>query len=215
MISRANFLKVAAYIDSIVGRKSTELDFINPYTFAVSVILSAQATDKGVNKATPALFAVADTPDKMLELGYDGLREYVKSINFYNNKSKLIIAMSEKLLSDYGGILPMDRNELEKLPGIGRKSANVIMNEMAGAPTIAVDTHVLRLSQRLDFAAAGAGPLEVEESLEKLTPPEDKPFVSNWFVLFGRYHCTAKKPKCAECGLHAYCGYWKEVSSKI
>jgi endonuclease-3 len=210
MISRAKFALVLEYLDKLIGRKTTELSHANPFTFAVAVILSAQMTDKGVNKATPALFAIADTPEKMTALGLEGIREYVKSINFHNNKAKSVLAMSEKLVSDFGGVLPMDRDLLETLPGIGRKSANVIMNEMAGAPTIGVDTHVLRLSQRLGFAPSDrAGPREVEDALEKLTPQELKPYVSNWLVLFGRYHCKAKRPDCAPCGLKKLCRYYK------
>jgi endonuclease-3 len=213
MISRAKFAKILAYLDALIGQRKSELDYSNPFTFAVAVLLSAQATDKGVNKATPSLFAAADTPAKMTALGLNGIRERIKSINFYNNKARNILAMSEKLVADYGGILPLDRDALETLPGIGRKSANVIMNELAGAPTIGVDTHVLRLSQRLGFAPSEkAGPLEVEAALERLTPDHLKPFVSNWLVILGRYHCKAKKPDCAGCGLKDLCRYYKAAA---
>ncbi|MDR3126153.1 MAG: endonuclease III [Rickettsiales bacterium] len=210
MISRANFCRVLEYLEGLIGRRATELYYANPFTFAVAVILSAQMTDKGVNRAAPGLFAIADTPEKMVALGLDGIRERIRSINFYNNKAKSILALSERLVKDFKGELPLGRDVLETLPGIGRKSANVIMNEMAGAPTIGVDTHVLRLSQRLGFAPREtSGPLEVEASLERLTPRDKKPYVSNWLVLFGRYHCKAKRPDCVPCGLKKLCRYYK------
>jgi endonuclease-3 len=210
MISRADFGRILEYLEKLIGRKSSELDHGNPFTFAVAVILSAQMTDKGVNRATPDLFAAADTPEKMAALGLDVKGDEIKSINVHNNKARSILALSERLMADFGGVLPMDRDVLETLPGIGRKSANVIMNELAGAPTIGVDTHVLRLSQRLGFAPSGtAGPLEVEAALERLAPRGKKPYVSNWLVLFGRYHCRARNPDCAPCGLKKLCHYYK------
>lgn len=183
-----------------------ELNFTSPYTLMVAIILSAQATDKGVNKATPALFAVADNPKDMLNLGEKNLKEYIKTIGLYNNKAKNIIAMSEKLLLNFDGELPKNRKLLESLPGVGRKSANVFLNVLYNEPTLAVDTHVFRVSNRTGLAT-GKTPLEVEEKLEKVVPEKYKYGASHWLVLHGRYICTAKKPKCSECPVADLCAW--------
>ncbi len=181
-----------------------ELDFVNDFTFLVAILLSAQATDKGVNKATPALFAVADSPKKMLELGLDDLKNYIKTIGLYNNKAKNIIALSDILVKEHGGKVPTKSEELEKLPGIGRKSANVFFNTIYKKPVIAVDTHVIRTSNIIGITTFKK-PLEIEQDLYKKIPKEYHIHTSNWLVLHGRYICTAKKPKCDICPISKYC----------
>lgn len=179
-----------------------ELTYTNDYTLLVAIVLSAQTTDKNVNKATPALFAVADSPAKMLELGEERLKTFIRSIGLYNSKAKNIIALSKSLVEDFGGKVPADRDVLQTLAGVGRKTANVFLNEMYGAETFGVDTHVFRLCNRLGIAA-GKTPLDVEKALEKavkgVLSPEDVKCVSHWLVLHGRYVCMAKKPHCDVC----------------
>ena len=199
-----NWLEVLRRLDGLIGREKSELGYRSPFQFAVAVLLSAQATDKSVNAATPALFKAAPNPAKMLALGESGVAEHVKHIGLWRAKSRNIIALSEMLLRDFGGKLPRTREELMLLPGIGRKSANVIMNELFGAPFIAVDTHVIRLAGRLGLTTS-RDPVEIERVLERLTPAEYKPFVSNFLVLFGRYHCKAVKPECEGCAVGKFC----------
>jgi len=199
-----NWLDVLKRLDKLIGRRGSELVYASPFQFAVSVLLSAQATYKSVNAATPALFNAAPTPEKMLLLGEEGVAKYVCHIGLWRAKSKNIIGLCEVLLREFGGKLPRTLPELIKLPGIGRKSANVIMNELYGAPSIAVDTHVIRLAGR--FGLTGSkDPVEIERVLERLTPAEYKPLVSNLLVLFGRYHCKAVKPNCALCPVREWC----------
>ncbi len=181
-----------------------ELNYTNPFTLMVAIILSAQSTDKGVNKATPALFAKADTPKKMLKLGADGVREYVKSLNYFNNKTKSIIGLSQALVDKFNGELPKTFEELITLPGVGRKTANVFLNVLYRAPTIGVDTHVFRLAHRLKITT-GKTPEEVEKNLVKLVPEQYKPDIALSTVLLGRYICTAKKPKCDKCPIWNFC----------
>lgn len=200
--------KTAGEIFSILAKENPvpkcELEYINPYTLMVAIILSAQSTDKGVNKATPALFKVAATPAKMVALGEAGLKEYIKTIGLYNNKAKNILAMSKTLVQDFGGELPQERAVLETLAGVGRKSANVFLNVIYGKPYIAVDTHVFRVSNRTGLAK-GKTPLEIEQGLEKIVPDEYKTGASHWLVLHGRYTCTAKKPQCPTCPIRHLC----------
>lgn len=184
-----------------------ELEYINEYTLMVSIILSAQATDRGVNKATAPLYEKVKTPQQMLALGLDGLREYVKSINYYNNKSKNIMAMSQVLIEKFGGKFPKDFNQLQTLPGVGRKTANVFLNVAHNAPLIAVDTHVFRVANKLGLAV-GKTPLEVEERLAKVVPDKYKADAQHLLVLFGRYICKAVKPDCANCPLTDICPYF-------
>jgi endonuclease III len=181
-----------------------ELEHVNTYTLLVAVVLSAQATDAGVNRATRGLFAVADTPEKMVALGEDKLRDYIKTIGLYRNKAKNVIALSEALIRDHGGEVPRDRDALETLPGVGRKTANVVMNVAFGAPTMAVDTHVFRLANRLGLAP-GKTPLEVEEKLLKIVPPEYGVHAHHWLILHGRYICKARKPECYRCIIRDLC----------
>jgi len=182
----------------------SELYSLNEFTFAVAVILSAQATDKKVNEVTPALFAVADTPEKMIKLGEAGLKKHIKVISFFNNKARNIIGLSRMLAGGAG--LPRTREELLKLPGIGQKTANVIMNVLWGAPMIGVDTHLFRLSHRFGWAGdADNTPEKVEKKLLKLIPKKYHNMVNHVMVLHGRYTCKALRPKCAECPVAKWC----------
>ena len=183
-----------------------ELDYVNGYTLLVAVVLSAQATDVGVNKATKTLFAVADTPQKMLDLGEARLKEHIKTIGLFNNKAKNVIALSRALLEQHGGEVPRDREALEKLPGVGRKTANVVLNMAFGEPTIAVDTHIFRISNRTGLAP-GKTPLAVEKKLEKVVPPAYRLHAHHWLILHGRYVCKARKPDCPACVVQAFCRF--------
>jgi endonuclease-3 len=185
-----------------------ELEHLNPYTLLVAVVLSAQATDAGVNKATRALFEVADTPQKMLALGDEKLRDYIKTIGLYRNKAKNVIALSEKLIAEFGGEVPRTRAEIESLPGAGRKTANVVLNMAYGEHTMAVDTHVFRVANRTGLAP-GDTPLEVELGLEKVIPPEFMLHAHHWLILHGRYICLARKPRCEVCLINDLCR-WPE-----
>jgi endonuclease III len=185
-----------------------ELEHLNPFTLLVAVVLSAQATDAGVNRATRALFAVADTPEKMLALGEEKLRDYIKTIGLYRTKAKNVIALSEKLIREFGGEVPRTRAEIETLPGAGRKTANVVLNMAYGEHTIAVDTHVFRVGNRTGLAP-GKTPLEVELGLEKIIPPEFMLHAHHWLILHGRYTCLARKPRCEVCLINDLCR-WPE-----
>lgn len=182
----------------------TELEYKNAFTLLVAIVLSAQSTDKGVNKATKALFEVADTPAKMAALGLEKIKDYIKTIGLYNNKAKNILALSQQLVEKYGGEVPHDRESLENLPGVGRKTANVILNVWWKEPTVAVDTHVLRLAERLELSD-GKTPLAVEADLNRILPDNYKMYVNHWLVLFGRYICKAQKPDCAGCPVAQFC----------
>jgi endonuclease-3 len=184
----------------------TELEFINPFTLLVAVVLSAQATDVGVNRATPALFALADTPAKMLALGEERLVELIRTIGLYRTKAKNLMALSRILVEQYGGEVPRDRAALEALPGVGRKTANVVLNVAFGEPTIAVDTHIFRVANRTGLAP-GKTPLEVEKGLEAITPAEYKRYAHHWLILHGRYVCKARKPDCPDCVVADLCRY--------
>ena len=184
----------------------TELEYVNPYTLLVAVALSAQATDVGVNKATRSLFATVKTPQAMIELGEEGLKQHIKTIGLFNTKAKNVIAAARILIDEYGGQVPRDREALEMLPGVGRKTANVVLNVAFGEPTIAVDTHIFRVANRTGLAK-GKTPLEVELRLEKVTP---EPFVTHahhWLILHGRYICKARTPECWRCPVADLCAY--------
>ena len=185
-----------------------ELEHLNPFTLLVAVVLSAQATDAGVNRATRALFEVADTPQKMLALGEEKLRDYIKTIGLYRNKAKNVIALSEKLIAEFGGEVPRTRAELESLPGAGRKTANVVLNMAFGEHTMAVDTHVFRVGNRTGLAP-GNTPLEVELGLERVIPAEFMLHAHHWLILHGRYTCLARKPRCEVCLINDLCR-WPE-----
>ncbi len=175
-----------------------ELEYVNPYTLLVAVVLSAQATDAGVNKATRGLFKAADTPKKMVALGLDAVQARIKTIGLYRNKAKNVIALSERLLAEHGGQVPSEREALEALPGVGRKTANVVLNIAFGEPTMAVDTHVFRIAHRLDLAT-GKTPLDVELGLLKVIPDKYLQHAHHWLILHGRYVCQARKPRCDAC----------------
>jgi len=183
-----------------------ELDYVDPFTLLVAVVLSAQATDVGVNKATAPLFKAADTPQKMLALGEARLKRYVRTIGLYNTKARNIIGLSRILVDRHGGQVPADRAALEALPGVGRKTANVVLNVAFGEPTIAVDTHIFRVANRTGLAP-GKTPLEVENGLEKRTPARWKRHAHHWLILHGRYVCKARKPLCADCVVRDLCRY--------
>ena len=185
-----------------------ELQHKDPYTLLVAVVLSAQATDAGVNKATPALFAAADTPAKMVALGEERVRDYVKTIGLFRGKAKNIIALSERLLAEHGGAVPRTRAALEALPGVGRKTANVVLNIAFGEPTIAVDTHLFRVANRTGLAP-GKNPSEVELGLERAIPDRFKRHAHHWLILHGRYVCKARKPECPRCLIKDLCR-WPE-----
>ncbi len=181
-----------------------ELNYNNAYTLLVAVVLSAQSTDKGVNRATEELFKIADTPQKMVALGLDKLKHYIKTIGLYNNKAKNIIALSKELTEKYQGEVPHNREALENLAGVGRKTANVVLNVWFNEPTLAVDTHVMRISHRLNMSD-GKNPLEVEKDLLKVLPDNYKKNANHWLVLFGRYICKAQKPDCPNCPVSSFC----------
>ena len=184
----------------------TELEYSNPFTLLIAVVLSAQATDVGVNKATPALFAKALTPAEMAALGEAKVRRYIKTIGLYNTKAKNVVALSRLLIERHDGQVPRDRAALESLPGVGRKTANVVLNEAFGEETIAVDTHIFRVSNRTGLAP-GKTPLEVEKGLMARTPPKWKRNAHHWLILHGRYQCKARKPLCETCVVNDLCRF--------
>ena len=184
----------------------TELEYVNPYTLLVAVALSAQATDVGVNKATRSLFARVKTPQQMLELGEVGLKQHIKTIGLYNTKAKNVIAAARILVDQFGGEIPREREKLETLPGVGRKTANVVLNVAFGQPTIAVDTHIFRVSNRTGLAR-GKSPLEVELKLEKAVPETFVTHAHHWLILHGRYICKARTPECWRCPVIDLCAY--------
>ncbi len=184
----------------------TELEFRNPFTLVVAVALSAQATDASVNKATRALFAEVDTPAKMLALGEEGLKRHIRTIGLFNTKAKNVIALSRMLIDDFGGEVPANRDALERLPGVGRKTANVVMNVAFGAETFAVDTHIFRVSNRTRLAPSKT-PLAVELKLDKATPQPFRLHAHHWLILHGRYICKARKPECWRCPVIDLCPF--------
>ena len=184
----------------------TELEYSSPFELLVAVTLSAQATDVGVNKATRKLFPVANTPQAILDLGLEGLRDYIKTIGLFNSKANNIYKMCEILVNKHNSEVPENREALEALPGVGRKTANVVLNCAFGWPTIAVDTHIFRVSNRTKFAM-GKDVVKVEEKLEKVVPKEFKVDVHHWLILHGRYVCTARKPKCGSCIIEDLCEF--------
>lgn len=204
MRSKAEILEIMNIFAQGNPHPQSELEFHNIYTLLIAVVLSAQSTDKGVNKATAKLFAIADTPQKMLELGEEGLKEHIKTIGLFNTKAKNIIALSQRIVDEFNGDVPTDRDILTTLPGVGRKTANVVMNVWFHQPTLAVDTHVMRIARRLDFSR-GKTPLEVENDLMKVLPDELVVNTNHWLVLFGRYICKAQRPLCEKCPIYKYC----------
>ena len=185
---------------------TTELDYNSPFELLVAVILSAQATDKGVNKATARLFPAANTPASILALGEEGLKRYIRTIGLFNSKAKNIIATCRILVDEHGGEVPADRKSLEALPGVGRKTANVVLNTAFGQPTMAVDTHIFRVANRTRIAP-GKTPLEVERNLLRRVPREFLQDAHHWLILHGRYVCTARRPRCHQCIIRDLCEY--------
>ena len=205
-MKKADIETFFARLAKAIPSPKSELQYTTPYTLLVAVVLSAQATDKGVNKATGPLFKVADTPEKMLRLGEAGLKKHIRTIGLFDNKAKNIIALSRRLIDAFGGQVPRERAGLETLPGVGRKTANVVLNIAFGEPTIAVDTHIFRVSNRTGLAP-GKTPLAVEQKLEKVTPETYKRHAHHYLILHGRYVCTARKPKCPDCIVRELCAY--------
>jgi endonuclease-3 len=199
---RALFEQLAA----LDPEPKTELEYGSPYQLLVAVVLSAQATDKGVNLATRRLFPAAPTPQAMVELGEEGLAEYIKTIGLFRTKAKNVVALSKLLLERHGGNVPHDRAALEALPGVGRKTANVVLNVVFGEPTIAVDTHIFRVANRTGLAP-GKTPEAVEAALMKCVPADFRQHAHHWLILLGRYTCLARKPRCPECMIRPLCAY--------
>ena len=193
-----------------IPKPQTELKYESPFELLVSVILSAQATDVSVNKVTAELYPVANTPQAILDLGEAGLKTYIKTIGLFNSKAKNIIKTCRLLLDKHGGQVPRTREELEALPGVGRKTANVVLNTAFGEPTIAVDTHIFRVSNRTGLAH-GKTPLEVEKRLTKLTPEEFRKNAHHWLILHGRYTCKARRPECPDCVINDLCEYRRKT----
>ena len=189
----------------------TELAFQNPYTLLVAVVLSAQATDVGVNKATKRLFAEVDTPEAMVALGLEQIRNHIKTIGLFNTKAKNVLSLSEIQIDQHGGAVPQDRDALEALPGVGRKTANVVLNEAFGKPTIAVDTHIFRVSNRTGLAL-GKTPDAVEKELLRRVPERYKKGAHHWLILHGRYICKARKPDCSSCSIEQFCLFKQKTS---
>ena len=204
--------RIFTRFEAINPEPKGELNSVNVFTLLVAVVLSAQATDAGVNKATGPLFQIADTPEKMAALGVAKLEDYIRTIGLYRNKAKNVIALSEQLIAEHGGEVPRNREALEGLPGVGRKTANVVLNIAFGEPTLAVDTHIFRLSNRLGLAP-GKNPLEVEEGLERAVPDRFKLHAHHWLILHGRYICKARKPECWRCPIAPDCIFTPKTPS--
>ena len=205
-MKQADIALVFEKLAGFMPEPKTELNFTNHYTLLVAVALSAQATDVGVNKATASLFEIVSTPYDMTAMGIDRLKDHIKTIGLYNTKAKNIIAMANQLIRDHNGEVPADRLSLEKLAGVGRKTANVVLNEAFGHPTIAVDTHIFRVGNRTGMAL-GSTPLMVEQQLIKRVPDDYKKQAHHWLILHGRYTCVARKPKCGACPIIDECNF--------
>lgn len=205
MTKKERFEKILAYFQATQPVAETELDYGNPFELLVAVILSAQCTDKRVNMVTPELFRVFPTPEKMAEAGADELFEYIRSISYPNAKARHLAGMARMLVDEFGGVVPEDTVALQRLPGVGRKTANVIASVVYHAPKLAVDTHVFRVSARLGLTVGAKTPLDAEMQLVKHIPPHQIPIAHHWLILHGRYTCTARKPLCQSCPLGEWC----------
>ena len=214
MNKKERFEKIIAYFKEHRPVAETELDYRSPYELIVAVILSAQCTDKRVNVITPNLFKRFPDFASMAEAEVAEVLDYVKSCSYPNNKSKHLVGMAKMIMNDFGGELPSDVKELQKLPGVGRKTANVLASVLFNQPAMAVDTHVFRVSARLGLTTNAKTPLETEKQLVKYIPEELIPLAHHWLILHGRYVCLARKPKCAECGLTEYCKYYVQKETK-
>jgi endonuclease III len=193
----------------------TELHHSNPYELLIAVILSAQCTDKRVNMITPRLFEAFPTPEVLAETSHEVVFDYIRSISYPNNKAKHLVGMAQKLISDFGGIVPDDVDKLQTLPGVGRKTANVIGSVIYNKPAMAVDTHVFRISERIGLTTDSKNPLQTEKELVKHIPEELIPRAHHWLILHGRYVCIARKPKCEQCGIAEWCRYFQENNKKL
>jgi endonuclease-3 len=203
-LSKPAVVEMFRRLEAADPHPESELEYVNPFTLLVAVVLSAQSTDAGVNKATRALFKIADTPEKMVRLDEAEIREFIKTIGLYRNKARNVLELSRRLIANYGGDVPRDRAALEALPGVGRKTANVVMNVAFGEPTMAVDTHVFRVANRTGLSS-GRTPLEVEEDLLRVVPAEFALHAHHWLILHGRYVCKARRPECPSCIIRDVC----------
>lgn len=214
MNKKERFDKILKYFQTNKPVAETELHYLDPYQLLVAVILSAQCTDRRVNMVTPALFKAFPRPEVMAVASSDEVFQYIKSISYPNNKAKHLVGMAKMLVNDFKGIVPSDINELQKMPGVGRKTANVIASVVYDKPALAVDTHVFRVSARLGLTTNAKTPLETERQLVKYIPEKLIPIAHHWIILHGRYICIARKPMCEKCGLTAYCKYFNSVVKK-
>jgi endonuclease-3 len=210
-MNKQSIYKIFSVLSAANPHPVTELEFTNDYTLLVAVVLSAQATDVGVNKATKKLFAKVDTPQKMLRLGEEGLKQYIKTIGLFNSKAKNVIALSQMLVDEYGGEIPESHEALQRLAGVGRKTASVWLNCARGWPTIAVDTHVFRVSNRLGLCKTKTADA-TELALEKVIPKEFLQHAHHWLILHGRYVCKARKPECERCAVRAWCEFKEKMA---
>lgn len=208
MTQAERYKRMIAYFEEARPTAQSELNYGNSYELLVAVILSAQCTDKRVNMTTPALFAAYPTPQVLAQASPEEVFEYIKSISYPNNKSRHLVGMAQKLVSDFGGEVPSDVDELQTLPGVGRKTANVIASVIFNLPALAVDTHVFRVSNRIGLTHNSKNPLQTERELVKHIPPEKIPIAHHWIILHGRYVCQARKPHCHECGIQDICNYF-------
>jgi endonuclease-3 len=212
-MTAAEIRRFFEHLQAVDPEPATELNYNNEFELLAAVMLSAQSTDVGVNKVTAKLYPVANTPAAIVELGEDKLKSYISSLGLYNSKARHLMASCEKLICEYNGEIPRTREALEALPGVGRKTANVVLNVLFGEPTMAVDTHIFRVGNRTGLAS-GKIPLEVEKGLLKVIPEEFMQHAHHWLILHGRYICTARKPKCHACPVSAEC-HWPEKTSAI
>ena len=212
-MTRAEIAEMFARFAKAMPDPRTELNYASPFTLLVAVVLSAQATDASVNKATPALFALAPTPEKMAALGVDKVESLIRTIGLYRTKARNVVALSRRLVEEFGGEVPRSREVLETFPGVGRKTANVVMNVAFGEPTIAVDTHIFRVSNRTGLAP-GRDPLAVEKGLEKAVPKQYRLHAHHWLILHGRYTCVARKPACERCIVNDLC-HWPAKTASV
>lgn len=214
MQKKERFEKILAWFEKNMPAAETELHYTNPYELLVAVILSAQCTDKRVNMVTPKLFEKYPVPELLANATPDEVFEIIRSISYPNNKAKHLVGMAKMLVNDFKGMVPAEVNELQKLPGVGRKTANVIASVVYEKPTLAVDTHVFRVSARLGLTTNAKTPLETEKQLLKYIPENKVAIAHHWLILHGRYVCTARNPKCNECGLKDYCKYFQQKNKK-
>jgi len=214
MDKKERFERVISYFQKEMPIAETELEYTNPYELLVSTILSAQCTDKRVNQITPELFKRFPTPEKLAEVDSAEVFDYIRSCSYPNNKAKHLVGMAQMLVNDFGSKVPDDINELQKLPGVGRKTANVIAAVVFNKPTMAVDTHVFRVAARIGLSTNSKTPLETEKQLVEYFPEELIPLAHHWLILHGRYTCVARSPKCGKCGLTDVCMYFRDSQAK-